>query len=134
MGFEMRGWNMHRLLLLWSKIQKNRYQLIIIAILAVFAAAMILLFIQINKLNYDLKLYETQVTYLTEQRDEYEAALAQNGELMTKISQLENRTEVLEFKNKTLIDEKDKIADKNSELERLNGELLKKFDGLSKLN
>ena len=125
---------MHRLLLLWSKIQKNRYQLIIIAILAVFAVAMILLFIQINKLNYDLKLYETQVTYLTEQRDEYEAALAQNGELMTRISQLENRTEVLEFKNKTLIDEKDKIAGKNSELERLNGELLKKFDGLSKLN
>ena len=125
---------MHRLLLLWSKIQKNRYQLIIIAILAVFAAAMILLFIQINKLNYDLKLYETQVTYLTEQRDEYEAAVAQNGELMTRISQLENRTEVLEFKNKTLIDEKDKIAEENSELERLNGELLKKFDGLSKLN
>jgi len=125
---------MYRLLLLWSKIHENRYKLIIIAILAVFAAAMILLFIQINKLNYDLKLYETQVTYLTEQRDEYEAAVAQNSELMVRISQLENRTEVLEFKNKTLIEEKDGIAEKNIELERLNGELSKKFDGLSKLN
>ena len=125
---------MHRLLLIWSKIQKNRYKLIIIAILAVFAVAMIMLFVQINKLNYDLRLYETQVMYLTEQRDEYEAALAQTGELKTRISQLENRTEVLEFKNKTLIEEKDGIAVKNSELERLNGELLKKFDGLSKLN
>jgi len=125
---------MHRLLLIWSKIQKHKYKIIIIAILAVFAAAMTLLFIQISKLNYDLNLYETQVAYLTEQRDEYEAAIAQTGELMITISQLENRTEVLEIKNDILKDEKDELAEKNDELERLNGELLKKFDGLSKLN
>ena len=125
---------MHRLLLLWSKIQKNRYLLIVIAMLAVFAVTITLLFIEINKLNYDVELYEKQVAYLTEKRTDYEAAIANNEELRIRISQLENRTEVLEFKNETLKDEKDGLADKNDELERLNGDLLKKFDGLSKPN
>jgi len=125
---------MHRLLLLWSKIQKNRYLLIVIAMLAVFAVTITLLFIEINKLSYDVELYEKQVAYLTEKRTEYESALIDNDELQVRISQLENRADVLEFKNEILEDEKDGLADKKDELERLNGDLLKKFDGLSKLN
>lgn len=123
---------MHRLILIWSKIQKHRNTIIIVAIVAVFAVLMVIVLTEINRLNDDIRAYESEVAYLNEKHAEYEAALKQQDELMGEIALLENRVAALREDKDRQTSKNLELAEQNNELERLNGELLKKYDGLSK--
>lgn len=123
---------MHRLILIWSKIRKYRNTIIIVAVVAVFAVLMAIVLTEINRLNDDIKAYESEVAYLNEKRAEYEVALKQQDELMGEIAQLENRVTALREDKDRQTSKNLELAEQNNELERLNGELLKKYNGLSK--
>ena len=125
---------MHRVLLILSSIRKHKNTIILIAVLVVFAIFIIMAFQEINRLQKDIELYESQIAFLSDKKAEYESALKQNEELILQITRLQANGKGLEEKIGSLQDSCVKLAAEVVELERLNGELLKKFDGLSKLN
>ena len=123
---------MYRLLLLWSKIQKNGIKVLAVTAIAVFAALIILFSVETNRLQGDIEIYESEIAYLNEKHAEYQNALETHEELLKTVAKLESEADALENKNDSLGDEITTLAEEKNELERQNGEMLKKFDGLSK--
>jgi hypothetical protein len=123
---------MERIIFMLSWIRNHKNMVIASAAIVVFAAIMILVFIQIERLNSDVENYKTQVFALEEKTKEYEATIEENKELTVQMEQSEKRASALREMNKELRGLHSDIAVKNDELERQNGELSKKFDGLSK--
>ena len=103
------------------------HHFMLLAMVCVIALLVIALFslTQILELKSDARDYETKITDMTVQMQQWEQAAEENKVLMAENKEVAD-------KNAALIEENNNIIATNSELERQNGELSKKFDGLSK--
>ena len=125
---------MYRFYLLLSDMRKHKNKFITAAVAAVFVVLIIIFFVQINKLNNEIQTYESEIMFLSEKHSEYVSAISRHDKLLTEIAQLKNKSKELEDLCNSIKEENNELAAEKDELERQNGDLLKKFDGLSKPN
>ena len=120
-------------------IRNNKTLVICVAALIVFVIFALVSFAQLEALKKDSAGFESQIAALTERTADYEKMMELNEELVAKNEELTSSNDELTDKNDRLSANieshrfgKEELYAAIDELERLNGDLLKKFDGLSK--